>query len=154
MRLTEIISQETVLFCSHISSKKRLFQEISNSISNLCNLDQNIILSALLDREQLGPTGIGRGIAIPHARLTNIKKIKGIFIRLDKPISYESIDGKPIDLVFALLAPAQSGVDHLKSLAKVSRLLRVDNICKKLRSTEDTVALFSILTDDIDSAAA
>jgi len=118
------------------------------------SVNPETIVTALQDREQLGPTGMGKGIAIPHARIDNISSIKGMFIRLEKPINFDSLDKKKVDLIFSILAPIDSGVDHLKALAKVSRLLRDQNICSKLRSTADITALYSILTQDWDIKAA
>jgi PTS system nitrogen regulatory IIA component len=118
------------------------------------SVNPETIVTALQDREQLGPTGMGNGIAIPHARIDNISSIKGMFIRLEKPINFDSMDKQKVDLIFSILAPIDSGVDHLKALAKVSRLLRDQNICSKLRSTADITALYSILTQDWDIKAA
>ena len=154
MLVSEIITQNRVVSLASISSKKRLFQEISNNLASDCELNIEVVFSALQDREQLGPTGMGNGIAIPHAKVDGIKNIKGMFIKLEKPIEFGSIDKKKVDLIFTILAPTDSGVDHLKALAKVSRLLRDQNICSKLRSTEDITALFSILIQDWDIKAA
>ena len=154
MLVSKIINQNRVSYLTSVSSKKRLFQEIANALAVDCNLSVDNIFNALKDREQLGPTGMGNGIAIPHAKVDGIKAISGMFIRLEKPIEFESIDRKKVDLIFTILAPSNSGVDHLKALAKVSRLLRDQNICLKLRSTEDISALFSILIQDWDIKAA
>ena len=154
MLVSEIINQNRVSYFNSISSKKRLFQEISNVLALECGLSIETIFNALKDREQLGPTGMGNGIAIPHAKVDGITKILGMFTRLEKPVEFESIDRKKVDLIFTILAPTDSGVDHLKALAKVSRLLRDQNICSKLRSTEDISALFSILIQDWDTKAA
>jgi PTS system nitrogen regulatory IIA component len=154
MLISEIITQNLVFSLNNISSKKRLFQEIATNIAIDCSLSVKTVLTALQNREQLGPTGMGNGIAIPHARIENISNIKGMFIRLEKPINFDSMDKQKVDIIFAILAPIDSGVDHLKALAKVSRLLRDRDICSKLRSTEDINALFSILTQDWDIKAA
>ena len=154
MLISELITQKLVLSLNNISSKKRLFQEIAVNMANDCTLSVETILTALQDREQLGPTGMGNGIAIPHARIEKITSIKGMFIKLEKPIDFEAMDKQKVDIVFAILAPTDSGVEHLKALAKVSRLLRDQSICSKLRSTEDQTALFSILTQDLDVKAA
>ena len=154
MLVSQIITQDLVFFLNNVSSKKRLFQEIATRIASQSSLSSETIQTALQDREQLGPTGMGSGIAIPHARIDDISCIKGMFVRLDKPIDFDSIDKQKVDVIFAILAPIDSGVDHLKALAKVSRLLRDQNICSKLRSTEDISALFSILTQDWDIKAA
>ena len=154
MLISEIITQKLVLSLNNISSKKRLFQEISTQMAMDSSVNPETIVTALQDREQLGPTGMGNGIAIPHARIDNISSIKGMFIRLEKPINFDSMDKQKVDLIFSILAPIDSGVDHLKALAKVSRLLRDQNICSKLRSTTDITALYSILTQDWDIKAA
>jgi PTS system nitrogen regulatory IIA component len=154
MLISEIITQKLVLSLNNISSKKRLFQEIATHMAMDSSVNPETIVTALQDREQLGPTGMGNGIAIPHARIDNISSIKGMFIRLEKPINFDSMDKLKVDLIFSILAPIDSGVDHLKALAKVSRLLRDQNICSKLRSTADITALHSILTQDWDIKAA
>lgn len=154
MLISEIITQNLVLSLNNVASKKRLFQEIANKMAADCSSEVESILTALQNREQLGPTGMGKGIAIPHARIDKISTIRGIFIKLEKPINFDSIDKQKVDLIFAILAPIDSGVDHLKALAKVSRLLRDQDICSKLRSTEDITALFSILTQEWDIKAA
>ena len=154
MLVSDIISQSLVKTLSNISSKKRLFQEISACLSESCSLSLDTILSALQDREQLGPTGMGNGIAIPHAKIVGLHSITGMFVRLEKPIDFDSIDKQKVDIVFAILAPNINGVDHLKALAKISRVLRDQSICSKLRSTEDNTALYSILTQDWDTKAA
>ena len=154
MLVSDIITQNQVLYLTSVSSKKRLFQEIANSLTSDCILSADIIFNALKNREQLGPTGVGNGIAIPHAKIDGLETIKGMFIRLEKPVEFESMDKKKVDLIFTILAPTHSGVDHLKALAKVSRLLRDKNICSKLRSTVDIAALFSILIQDWDTKAA
>jgi PTS system nitrogen regulatory IIA component len=105
------------------------------------------VYKSLMEREALGPTGVGRGVAIPHARLAGVSHVLGLFVRLEKPVDFESIDRQPVDLVFALFAPEAAGADHLKALARVSRTLRSEAVCAKLRSTFDTSALYAILTD-------
>ena len=154
MLISEIVTQKLVLSLTNVSSKKRLFQEIAFNMAIAYSISSEEVFTALQDREQLGPTGMGNGIAIPHARIEKISSIKGMFIRLEKPINFDSIDKQKVDIVFAIIAPINSGVDHLKALAKVSRLLRDQDICSKLRSTEDRTALFSILTQDLDIKAA
>lgn len=154
MFLSNIIDQGHVLSCSNVASKKRLFQEISVKLEEIYGLNRDCVLGALQEREKLGPTGMGQGVAIPHARVEGIKDIKGLFIKLDKPIDFESIDKQPVDLIFAIVAPKNDGVDHLKALAKVSRVLRDADIRTKLRSTEDISALYSIITQDLNVKAA
>lgn len=101
-----------------------------------------------MERETLGPTGVGRGVGIPHARFSGLSEVKGLFVRLEKPVDFEFIDRQPVDLVFALLAPESAGAEHLKALARVSRTLRSEAVCTKLRSTFEPAALYAILTED------
>ena len=154
MFLSNIIDQSHVLSCSNVTSKKRLFQEISFKLEEMYSLNKDYVLGALQEREKLGPTGMGQGVAIPHARIEGINNIRGLFIKLDKPIDFDSIDKQPVDLIFAIIAPKNDGVDHLKALAKVSRVLRDPDIRTKLRSTEDISALYSIITQDLNVKAA
>ncbi len=154
MFLSNIIDQSHVLSCSNVTSKKRLFQEISFKLEEMYSLNKDYVLGALQEREKLGPTGMGQGVAIPHAKIEGINNIRGLFIKLDKPIDFESIDKQPVDLIFAIIAPKNDGVDHLKALAKVSRVLRDPEIRTKLRSTEDISALYSIITQDLNVKAA
>lgn len=154
MELSEILSAEAVVSQLKATSKKRLLQEIAQVADSAYGLPCKDIFSALQERELLGPTGMGHGVAIPHARLACLDDVKGIFIRLEKPVDYESVDRQPVDLVFALFAPTGGGAAHLKALARVSRTLRDPSICAKLRSSEDPNALFAILTAGQISKAA
>ena len=146
MELSEILSADAVISQLNATSKKRLLQEIAQVAEDVYNLPSKDTFAALQERELLGPTGMGNGVAIPHARLSCIDEVKGIFLRLEIPVDYESVDKQPIDLVFALFAPEGAGAMHLKSLARVSRTLRDQTICAKLRSAEDPNAIFAILT--------
>lgn len=154
MELSAILSAEAVVSQFKASSKKRLLQEIAQVAESVYGLPSKTIFTALQDRELLGPTGMGQGVAIPHARLPGLDDVKGIFIRLDKPVEYESVDKQPVDLVFALFAPTGVGAAHLKALARVSRTLRDPSICAKLRSSDNPNALFAILTAGQASKAA
>ena len=111
-------------------------------------------VEALLEREILGPTGVGRGVALPHARIESLDQIVGCFIKLDRPIDFDAVDRQPVDLVFALFAPLESGVEHLKALALVSRTLRDPEVCMKLRNNDDAGTLLAILQEGPSSAAA
>ncbi|PUB17113.1 phosphotransferase IIA-like nitrogen-regulatory protein PtsN [Yoonia sediminilitoris] len=117
-------------------------------------LSPNAVVEALIEREGLGPTGVGNGVALPHARLSGVDSVKGIFLRLEKPLNFASVDRQPVDLVFALLAPQNAGVEHLKALALVSRTLREPAICAKLRANSDAATLHTILTEEQSSQAA
>jgi len=154
MELSRILSADAVVSQFRATSKKRLLQEISQIAQTVYGLQSRDVFAAIQDRELLGPTGMGNGVAIPHARISGLDGVKGIFIRLEKPVDYESVDRKPADLIFALLAPEGAGADHLKALAQVSRTLRDPAACAKLRSSKDPNALFAILTADQASKAA
>ncbi len=154
MELSRILSADAVIAQFKASSKKRLLQEIAQVAESVYGLPSREIFAAIQERELLGPTGMGNGVAIPHARLPGLDGVKGVFIRLEKPVDYESVDRQPVDLVFALFAPEGAGADHLKALAQVSRTLRDPAVCTKLRSSDDPNALFAILTTDQTSRAA
>ena len=109
---------------------------------------------ALMQRETLGATGVGNGVAIPHARLAGIEKVVGAFFKLDKPMDFSSVDRKPVDLIFALFAPENAGVEHLKALALVSRTLRDDSMCSKLRANSNSTTMYAILTEKMEYKAA
>lgn len=154
MDLASILSPQAVFAPLRVNSKKRLFQEIAQAANACYGLEDSAVLGALLDRENLGPTGVGHGVAIPHARIDQIDRVTGLFFHLETPVDFESVDRKPVDLVFVLLAPAESGAEHLKALARVSRQLRSEDICAKLRSTSDVQAIYAILTEDVETQAA
>jgi len=147
MDLGTILRNDAVKALHGATSKKRLFQEIADIANGVSGLDLADICAALQDRENLGPTGVGHGIALPHARLSNVDSVFGVFIRLEKPLDFGSVDRQPVDLVFALLAPEDAGVEHLKALALVSRTMRDANVCAKLRANNDPATLHTILTE-------
>jgi PTS system nitrogen regulatory IIA component len=124
-----------------------LLQDLAEMAETVYGLPAATAYKALMDREALGPTGVGRGVAIPHARFPGVERVIGMFTRLEKPVDFESIDRQPVDLVFALFAPESAGAEHLKALARVSRTLRSEAVCAKLRSTFDPSAIYAILTD-------
>lgn len=147
MQLSDILKPQGIKVLGSSTSKKRLFHDIGELADNALNFKASEVAEALLDRETLGPTGVGQGIALPHARLTDVDEVCGLFIRLEKPMDFDSVDRQPVDLVFALLAPASAGVEHLKALALVSRTMRDPATCAKLRSNSDAATLHAILTD-------
>ena len=154
MIISEILSPDAIFTSIKASSKKRVLQEISVGISNIYGLEQTKVFLALQEREKLGSTGMGHGVAIPHARINSISSIKGVFAKLINPLDFGSMDSQNVDLIFVLIAPYESGANHLKALAKVSRILRNKSTCEKLRSTIDKSALYSILTTDEEIQAA
>lgn len=147
MDLSKLLIPGAVRVLGQLTSKKRLFQELGEVTFQAYGLSSAIVVDGLQERESLGPTGVGNGIALPHARLEDIEKIFGVFIRLEKSLDYESVDRQPVDLVFGLFAPKDSGVEHLKALAQVSRTMRDPGICAKLRANTDPNKLYAILTE-------
>ncbi len=147
MDLSKLVRPASVRFASNMTSKKRLFQDIGEAAAQVFGLSAAAVVDGLQERESLGPTGVGHGIALPHARLDEVDRIVGLFFRLEKPLDYDSVDRQPVDLVFALLAPKDSGVDHLKALALVSRTMRDQSVVTKLRANTDPAKLYAILTE-------
>jgi len=154
MEMTEILNPEAVQSIATVSSKKQLLQNISEHAESVYGLDAQTVFTALQDRENLGTTGVGKGVAIPHARFPSVKGIVGLFTRLEKPADFDSLDKQPVDLIFTLLAPVDDNPQHLKALALVSRTLRNTEVCAKLRSNNDAQTLFSILIEGITTTKA
>lgn len=153
MEINNILRPEAVFAGLKANSKKHVLQELSRHAADIIGIDEHRILETLMERERLGTTGVGNGIAIPHGKLRNLDGLHGVFARLDKPIDFASIDEHPVDLIFLLLAPEGAGADHLKALARVSRLLRDETVCKKLRGTETADGLYMLLTQSEAQAA-
>ncbi|WP_415922369.1 PTS sugar transporter subunit IIA [Tateyamaria sp. SN6-1] len=145
MNFETLLKPEAVKVVSSASSKKRLLHEIGDLMEVAYGVTGALVVEALMAREALGPTGVGHGVALPHARLDGIDAVMGAFVLLDKPIEFDSVDRQPVDIAFALFAPEEAGVDHLKALALVSRTLRDQAICAKLRANPDPVTLYTIL---------
>lgn len=154
MTLTDLITRNAILPSLKVGTKKQALQELSEAAARECGLPSREIFDALLQRERLGSTGIGNGIAIPHGKLAKIDHIFGIFARLDRPIDFEALDGEPVDLILLLLAPESAGADHLKALARAARLLRSPSVTAKLRGTRDAMTVYSILAQEPASHAA
>ena len=154
MDLLKILHADAVRHTQSVGSKKRLFQDLAAIASQNYGINPEVAIEALLERETLGPTGVGHGVALPHARIDNLDRIVGCFIKLDRPIEFDAVDRQPVDLVFALFAPLASGVEHLKALALVSRTLRDPEVCLKLRNNENAGTLLAILQEGPASAAA
>lgn len=154
MELSKLLVPSAVRVVGQFTSKKRLFQELAEIAAQAHGLQAALAVDGLQERETLGPTGVGHGIALPHARLEDLDRIVGLFIRLEKPLDYDSVDRQPVDLVFGLLAPKDSGVDHLKALALVSRTMRDPGVVAKLRANSDPAKLYAILTEARAPAAA
>jgi len=153
MQLTDFIGDKAIFPNLKAGSKKQLLQELAVRAGEITQLDSRQIFESLLQREKLGSTGLGRGIAIPHGKFPQLDKVYGFFGRLSQPVDFDAVDGEPVDLVFLLLAPESAGADHLKALARISRLLRDNSIVKKLRGTEDSHGLYAVLTEPTVSAS-
>jgi PTS system nitrogen regulatory IIA component len=154
MELADLIARDAILPAVKAGSKKQILQEIGTRARDAYGLDARQVVEGLLAREKLGSTAMGGGVAIPHARLTGMKSITGLFARLENPADFEAVDGQGVDLVFVLLAPEESGADHLRALARVSRLLRDTDLHKKLRETSEADALYALITEPMASRAA
>jgi PTS system nitrogen regulatory IIA component len=146
MEIHDILAPDSVLTSVRATSKKQALQELSKQASQVTGLHDRTIFDVLLERERLGTTGVGRGIAIPHGKLPELDRLHGIFAVLEQPIEFDSVDDQPVDLIFLLLAPESAGADHLKALARVSRLLRDSNFCDRLRAAANPGELFDALT--------
>jgi PTS system nitrogen regulatory IIA component len=154
MLLSDFISPDSVVASLKAKTKKQLLQDLSARAARLTGLQERGIFDVLLQRERLGSTGLGHGIAIPHGKLAGLKRIVGIFVRLAEPIDFDAVDGEKVDIVFLLLAPEGAGADHLKALARISRLLREGSAVEKLRASKDASALYAMLTEDEASSHA
>lgn len=154
MELSSLLKPAAVRVLGHATSKKRLFQDLGDITHTIYGLDATSTVDALQERESLGPTGVGHGVALPHARLEGLDHVVGVFLRLEKPLDFDAVDRQPVDLVFALFAPKDAGVEHLKALALVSRTMRESSICAKLRANADPAALHAVLTEARSNQAA
>ncbi|RYB05281.1 PTS sugar transporter subunit IIA [Lichenibacterium ramalinae] len=154
MPLDDLITADAILPALRVNTKKSALHEMSERAGIVSGLNPREIYDAVLQRERLGSTGVGNGIAIPHGKLLSCTKIVGVFARLERPIEFESLDGTPVDLAFLLVAPEASGADHLKALARIARVLREPGIVAKLRATRDAAGLYGVLTQEPASNAA
>ena len=154
MNLADIIDVRAVLPHVKAAGKKQLLLELSQAIAKCAGVDQRAAYETLLTREKLGSTGIGQGIAIPHGKMAAAHRVHGLLARLATPVDFDSVDGQPVDLVFVLLAPDHAGADHLKALARISRLLRNPGVVDKLRGTDTAEGLYAILTEPTATATA
>jgi nitrogen PTS system EIIA component len=146
MPLTDLLTPQAVMPALKVNSKKQALQELAARAAALCGRSEREVLDVLAQRERLGSTGIGNGIAIPHGKLPKLERLFGVFARLDRPVDFEALDGQPVDLLFLLLAPEAAGADHLKALARVARLLRDPEVARKLRESRDAEAIYAVLT--------
>ena len=146
MPLNDLVAPQAVVPALKVNNKKQALQEIAARAAELTGRPEREILDVLMQRERLGSTAIGNGIAIPHGKLPKLERLFGLFARLDRPIDFEALDGQPVDLIFLLLAPENAGADHLKALARIARLLRDSDRTSLLRDSTDREALYAVLT--------
>lgn len=154
MQLCDMISPDAVIPNLKATSKKQALQELARKAAEVTGIEERAVFDVLLERERLGTTGVGNGIAIPHGKLSGLDRIYALFARAEEPIGFDAIDDQPVDLIFTLLAPEDAGADHLKALAKISRLLREGQFCDKLRGSEKADAIYGLLMDATTPKAA
>ncbi|MGH7048629.1 MAG: PTS IIA-like nitrogen regulatory protein PtsN [Stellaceae bacterium] len=154
MEIADLLTPREVVAQLRAANKRQALQELAKRAATLTGVSERVIYDVLVERERLGTTGIGMGIAVPHGKLPGLDRLYGVFARLERPIGFEAIDDQPVDLIFLLLAPEGAGADHLKALARVSRLLRDRTVCDKLRGTDSAEALYALLADLTASDAA
>lgn len=150
----DFLSPEAIAPALRAGSKKQALHDLASQASRLVGRDEREIFDTLLQRERLGSTGIGEGIAIPHGKLPRLERLFGLFARLERPIDFDAIDGEPVDMLFLLLAPEGAGADHLKALARIARMMREPGIHERIRAARDASALYAVLTQDQTPQAA
>jgi nitrogen PTS system EIIA component len=153
MPLTDLVASNAIIPALKVNNKKQVLQELAARAAMLSGQNERAIFDILMQREKLGSTAIGNGIAIPHGKMATLTRLFGLFARLDRPIDFEALDNQPVDLVFLLLAPEGAGADHLKALARIARLLRDPSIAHKLRASHDAESLYAVLAVPSASAA-
>lgn len=154
MELNDIIAPESILANLKPNSKKQLLQELAEAGATQLGVDAQAVFETLLEREQLGSTGVGNGVAIPHGKIANIDRIVGVFAQLSKPVEFDSMDDQPVDIAFMLLAPVGSGADHLKALSRIARVLRDQATLSSIRHATDPDAIYSLLISEQNASAA
>ena len=154
MEISDLLVLDGVIADLKVTSKKQALQDLARRAADVSGLHERAVFDVLMERERLGTTGVGNSIAIPHGKLSTLDRLHGLFARLENPIDFQAIDERPVDLIFVLLAPETAGADHLKALARISRLLRDKGVCEKLRGTDNAEALFAILTATEEDRAA
>lgn len=154
MELADILAERAVLYCTDVTNKRQLFEILAEKAAELTDYPSHDILAALTGREELGSTGLGNGIAIPHGKLQGLKDVTAVFVRLATPIEFDAVDDQPVDLVMMLLAPVGAGADHLKALSRVARLLRTETVVDELRGLTDPARLRAVLTAPLESTYA
>ncbi|MEO8758474.1 MAG: PTS sugar transporter subunit IIA [Devosia sp.] len=149
MELEDILSEEAVIVCTDTTTKRGVLAKLSEKVAALTGQSEAEIFESLNDRESLGSTGLGNGIAVPHGKFAALKGVMAVFLKLEMPVDFDSVDDQPVDIVMMLLAPMGAGADHLKALARVARVLRTDSVTEALRRTNDPAQLYAILTQPL-----
>ena len=149
-----LLTDTSVIVDMRATSKKQALQELAGKAAEITGQPERVIFDTLLERERLGTTGVGRGIAIPHGKLPDLKKVYGLLAKLKEPVDFDAVDDQPVDIIFLLLAPTDAGADHLKALARVARLLRNDNLCQKLRGCERVDGVLALVNETSEAHAA
>lgn len=147
MKISDIMTENNVVFGIKTNNKRQLLQDLAHKASEITGIDERTIFDIVLERENLGSTGFGSGTALPHGRIPDLDKVYGFFAKLASPLEFESVDGKPVDLVFLLLSPEGSGADHLTALAQISRILKDESTCEKLRQADSSEKIYSLLNN-------
>ena len=153
MALADLLQQDAIIPALKVNSKKQLLQELAARAARITGVPEREVFDVILQRERLGSTGVGHGIAIPHGKLASINTIVGVFARLENAVDFEALDDQPVDLVFLLLAPEGAGADHLKALSRIARVLRDPELVAKLRATESDTAIYTFLNQEQANAA-
>ncbi|MFK0385167.1 PTS IIA-like nitrogen regulatory protein PtsN [Agrobacterium sp. NPDC090273] len=153
MALADLLQQDAIIPALKVNSKKQLLQELAAKAARITGVSEREVFDVILQRERLGSTGVGHGIAIPHGKLSSINAITGVFARLETPVDFEALDDQPVDLVFLLLAPEGAGADHLKALSRIARALRDPELVAKLRATDSDTAIYAFLNQEQATAA-
>ncbi len=153
MPLTDVVALDAIIPALKVNGKKQALQELAAKAAQISGHSEKTIFETLMQREKLGSTGVGNGVAIPHGKLPKLNKLFGLFARLERPVDFESLDGQPVSLIFLLLAPEGAGADHLKALARVARVLRDPDTARKLNESRDAEAIYAVLAMPSASAA-
>lgn len=154
MDLTDLLKPESIMPNVRVGSKKQLLQAMAERAAKLTGLAEREIFDTIQQRERLGSTGVGNGIAIPHGKIAQADRLVGVFARLETGIAFEALDDQPVDIAFLLIAPESAGADHLKALSRIARVLRNEEIVDKIRGTIDAAAIYQLLTPQSESIAA
>ena len=154
MELADILSEESVLVCTDIATKRDVLEKLADKVAALTVHPAAEVFEALNDRESLGSTGLGNGIAVPHGKYAPLKGVMAVFMKLSTPVDFEAVDDQPVDIVMMLLAPMGAGADHLKALARVARVLRTDSVAAALRHSDDPHRIYAILTRPLETTKA